>query len=157
MRSTSYLAEQRVAFDPIAHAPAFCASRRASWLRTPGREVAKAVLLAGPDGLFLAVLRATHEVALDELSGLWSGTVRLASAEESARVFRDCEWGAASAFGNLYGLPTILDAGLDAGDRIVFEVGSHFAGVRLTCRDFERLTGALRLDFTRPLPRRASP
>jgi len=156
MRTTNYLAEQRVAFAAVAHAPAFSASRRASWLRTPGREVAKAVLLAGPDGHFLAVLRATHQVALDELSNLWSGSVRLASPDESARVFRDCEWGAASAFGNLYGLPTILDAGLAPDDVIVFEIGSHFADVRLTCRDYERLTGAMRLDFARPLPRRAS-
>ena len=79
-------------------------------------------------------------------------TVRLARPEESARVFRDCEWGAASAFGNLYGLPTILDAGFAAADQLVFEIGSHFADVRLSCRDYERLTGAMRLDFARVSP-----
>lgn len=150
MRVTNYLADQRIEFDPIPHAPAFSASRRARWLRTPGRNVAKAVLLCGPDGFFLAVLRATHEIALDELSDLWAGPVRLAHADESARIFRDCEWGAATAFGNLYGLPTILDAGFAANDQLVFEIGSHFADVLLSCRDYERLTGAMRLDFARP-------
>jgi Ala-tRNA(Pro) deacylase len=149
VRVADYLAQEQIDFDPIPHAPAFCASRRARWLSTPGHRIAKAVLLCGPDGFFLAVLRATHEVALDELSALWGGPVRLAGAEESARIFRDCEWGAASAFGNLYGLPTVLDAGFAPVDQLVFEIGSHFADVRLSCRDYERLTGAMRLDFAR--------
>jgi Ala-tRNA(Pro) deacylase len=154
MRSADYLAAQRVPFDALPHAPAFCASRRARWLRTAGREVARAVLMVGPDGPFLVVLRSTHEIDLTALARHWGGPLRLARPDEAAAVFLDCEWGAVPAFGNLYGLPTLLDAGIESQDEIVFEVGSHFAGVRMACRDYERLTGALRLDCCRPVKSR---
>src|SRR4051812_42860880 len=116
MRVVNYLADQRVRFDPLPHAPAFSASRRARWLRTPGRQVARAVLLVGPGGCFLAVLRSTHEIALNELTRHWGGPLRLARLDEAAAVFRDCEWGAVPAFGNLYGLPTVLDDGIHPED-----------------------------------------
>jgi Ala-tRNA(Pro) deacylase len=154
MRVTNYLAAQNVPFDPLAHAPAFCASRRARWLRTPGQYVARAVLLVGPEGYLLAVLRSTHEIALDELARHWGGPLRLGTIDEAVNVFRDCEWGAVPAFGNLYGLTTVLDAGIRSQDEIVFEIGSHFADVLMTCGEFERLTGAFRADFARPLRRR---
>jgi Ala-tRNA(Pro) deacylase len=153
MRVANYLSAQNVPFDPLAHAPAFCASRRARWLRTPGQYVARAVLLVGPDGYLLAVLRSTHEIDLTELARRFPGPLRLARIDEAVEVFRDCEWGAVPAFGNLYGLPTVLDAGMDSDDEIVFEIGSHFADVLMTCGEFERLTGACRVDFARPLTR----
>src|SRR5262245_32881176 len=151
MRVTNYLSAQNVPFDPLAHAPAFCASRRARWLRTPGRDVARAVLLVGPEGFLLAVLRSTHEIALDDLARLCGGPLRLASIDEAVAVFRDCEWGAVPAFGNLYGLTTVLDDGIHPHDEIAFEIGSHFADVRMTCGEFERLTGASRMSFARPV------
>jgi Ala-tRNA(Pro) deacylase len=151
MRTADYLADQQVPFALLLHAPAFTASKRARYLRVAGRDVAKAVLLVGPEGPFLAVLPATQIIDLDLLTHHWGGPIRLARAEEAARLFFDCEWGAASAFGNLYGLPTLLDAGMAPDAWVVFEAGSHFEDVRLYCDDFERLSGALRLAFARPL------
>ncbi len=150
MRSADYLARQQVPFEILPHAPALCASKRARNLRLPGREVAKAVLLIGPDGYLLAVLPATHEVDLKLLAASCGGPVHLAPFEEVVHLFSDCERGAVPAFGSLYGLPTLLDTHLTAGE-VVLEAGSHFAGVRLALDDFERLTGALRLSFARPI------
>jgi Ala-tRNA(Pro) deacylase len=150
MRSADYLARQQVPFETLPHAPAPCASKRARNLRLPGREVAKAVLLVGPDGYLLAVLAATHEIDLKLLAASCGGSLRLARAEEIGRVFPDCERGAVPAFGSLYGLPTLLDSGLTP-EEVVLEAGSQFAGVRLALADFERLSGALRLEFARPI------
>ena len=47
MRVADYLADQQVSFEALLHAPAFSASKRARSLRVAGRDVAKAVLLAG--------------------------------------------------------------------------------------------------------------
>jgi Ala-tRNA(Pro) deacylase len=151
MRIADYLARQHVPFEALLHAPAFTASKRARYLRLAGRDVAKAVLLVGPDGPFLAILPATHQVDLDLLSSYWGGPVRLARVQEAARLFFDCEWGALSAFGHLYGLPTLLDSGVSSSASVVFEAGSHFQDIRLSCEDFERLTGSLRLSFARPI------
>jgi Ala-tRNA(Pro) deacylase len=149
MRIADYLTEQRVPFESLPHPPAYCAQKRAKYLHVKGSEVAKAVLLAGPPGLFLAVLAATHQVDLGALEAHLGGPVRLADEGEMVRVFRDCEWGALSPFGNLYGLPTLLDASLTPQMWIVVEAGSHMEAVRLSCRDFERLAGPVRLTFAR--------
>jgi Ala-tRNA(Pro) deacylase len=153
MRIANYLADQQVPFDRLLHPPAFCASKRASRLRLAGREVAKAVLLVGPEGFFVAVLPATHTIDLNVLAMSHGGPLRLACRDEVARQFPDCEWGAVSAFGNLYGLPTLLDSSLGSAEWVVFDAGSHFEAVRLSCDDFERLSGALRLSFARPIKR----
>lgn len=147
MRVVSDLAERGVRFETLPHAPAFGASRRARALRTPGRFVAKPVLLAGPDGFLLAVVRSTQELALKELSNRRGLPFRLARHDDLARLFPDCERGAVPAFGRLYGLPTLLDAGIAPDEDLVFPIGSHFLAVAMTCREFDEITGAVRVEL----------
>jgi Ala-tRNA(Pro) deacylase len=52
-------------------------------------------------------------------------------------------------FGNLYGLPTLLDETITAEMFIVMEAHTHVDAVRLSCADFERLAGPCRLRFAR--------
>jgi Ala-tRNA(Pro) deacylase len=151
MRIADFLAEQQISFESLPHAPAFSAQKLAKYLHVKGGEVAKAVLLHGPQGFFLAVLPATHQADLAVLAAHQGGEVRLAAGDEVTRVFRDCEWGAVSPFGNLYGLPTLLDAGITPDMWIVVVAGSHVEAVRLSCRDFERLAGSVRLAFARKI------
>src|SRR5262245_2120026 len=149
MRLVEYLDEQCVPFQTLLHPTAFTAQRLAKYLRIRGSRVARAVLLHSPDGYLLAVLPATHRIDLPRLASFWGGPLRLASQGEAARVFRDCEWGVVSPFGNLYGLPTLLDEGLEQEDWIVIEAGTHFDAVRLSPRDFARLAGCERGAFAR--------
>ncbi len=148
MRVSDFLAEHQVAFESLLHPPAYCATKRAKYLRVPGSQVAKSVLLAGPDGCFLAVLPATHQVDTQRLAQELGGPVRLATDREIAEVFCDCEWGVVLPFGRLYGLATVLDEELAPDAWIVFEGNSHFEAVRLRCRDFERLEEPRRLHFS---------
>jgi Ala-tRNA(Pro) deacylase len=150
MSLVDYLDQQQVAYQTLLHPPAFTAQRRAKYLHVSGNRLARAVLLSGPEGFFLAVLPATHRVDLPRLSRYWGGPIRLARPDEAARVFRDCEWGVVSAFGNRYGLATLIDASLHPDTWIVLEGGTHVEAVLLHCSDFERLSGSFRLDFTRP-------
>jgi Ala-tRNA(Pro) deacylase len=149
MRVPEFLAAQRVAFETLVHPPAFTAQKRAKFLHVPGRQVAKGVLLAGPDGYFLAVLSATQHVDTQKLAQTLAGPVRLADDREIAQVFRDCEWGVVPPFGTLYGLPTVLDEGLEPDALIVFEAHTHAEAIRMRCRDFECLERPVRLRFAR--------
>jgi prolyl-tRNA editing enzyme YbaK/EbsC (Cys-tRNA(Pro) deacylase) len=54
-----------------------------------------------------------------------------------------------SPFGNLYGLPTLLDPCLRPDTWIVLEAGTHVEAVLLSCADYERLSGSFRLPFAR--------
>ena len=150
MRVPLFLADQRVAFETLVHPPAFTAQKRAKYLRVPGRELAKSVLLAGPAGYYLAVLPATHQVDTDAVGRELGGRFRLADDGQVAAVFRDCEWGALAPFGTLYGIPTILDDSLAADSPIVFEAHVHGIAIRMRCRDFERLEKPRRFRFARP-------
>jgi Ala-tRNA(Pro) deacylase len=147
MRIAEFLASSRVHFEALQHPPAFTAQKLASCLRLKGREVAKAVLLHGPAGAFLAVLPATHHVDLTILTEHLGGRVRVANEHEAARLFRDCEWGVVPPFGNLYGVPVLLDESLTPDMAIVLETHTHVEAVRLSVRDFERLARPARLRF----------
>ncbi|MFM7149923.1 MAG: aminoacyl-tRNA deacylase [Gemmataceae bacterium] len=149
MSLVSYLDEQRVPFQTILHPPAFTAQRRAKYLRVSGHYVARAVLLHGPEGFFLAVLPATYRVDLPALTQFFGGPVRLAHRDETARHFRDCEWGVVSPFGNRYGLLTLIDSSVPTDTWIFLEGGTHVEAVLLHGSDFERLSGSFRFPFTR--------
>jgi Ala-tRNA(Pro) deacylase len=149
MRVPAFLADNRVPFERLAHPPAYTAQRRASYLHIPGRQLVKRVLLRGPGGGLLAVLSADARVDLAALEQTMGGPVRLAAVEEIPALFRDCEWGALSPFGSLYGLATVLDDGLDPQALIVFEGHSHGEAIRMRCRDYERLERPRRLKFAR--------
>jgi len=149
MRVPLFLTEQRVPFETIVHPPAFSAQKRAQYMHVPGREVAKCVLLAGPEDYVLAILPATHQVDTEALATILGGPVRLAESQEIGDVFRDCECGVVPPFGTLYGLPTILDESLDGDGMLVFEGHTHAEAIRMRCRDFEQLERPVRLRFAR--------
>lgn len=147
MRVQVFLADQQIAFERLLHPPAYTANRLARFLRVPGREVVKSVLLRGRQGFFLAVLPATSRICTVTLSDHFQGVVRLATPKEVGEVFADCEWGVVSPFGSLYGLSSVLDSSLAAEDTIVFEAHSHAEAIRMRCRDYEQLEQPVRLPF----------
>lgn len=151
MRIAEFLAAREVAFESLPHPPAFSAQKLAKHLHVKGHEVAKGVLLLGPTGFLLAVLPATHQIDLAALAQHLGGATRIATEDEVVRVFRDCEWGVVTPFGNLYGLPTLLDESITPDMYIILETHTRVEAVRLTCADFERLAGPARLRFAHKL------
>jgi prolyl-tRNA editing enzyme YbaK/EbsC (Cys-tRNA(Pro) deacylase) len=144
MSLLEYLTEHRAPFRALLHPPAFSAQRRAARLRRPGRLVAKALLLCGPEGPFVSVLPATRRLDVAGLERLLGGPVRLASPDEVGATFRDCAWGVVSPFGSRYGLPTLLDDRFKPEARLVVEGQTPVEAFELRCVDLERITGALR-------------
>ena len=149
MRIPAFLLEHQIPFETIVHPPAFTAQKRARFLHLPGRQVAKAVLLHGPEGYVLAVLAATDHVDTERVGSALGGPVRLARDVEIAAVFRDCEWGVVPPFGTLYGLPVLLDESIPPEALMVFETTTHAEAVRMLGRDFERLERPRRLPLAR--------
>jgi Ala-tRNA(Pro) deacylase len=150
MRIPQFLSENGVAYEALLYPPAFTAQRRAKRLGVRGEQVVKAVLLSGPEGYLLAILSATCHVNFASLEEALGGPVRLATKDEIRRIFPDCEWGVVQPFGHLYGVSTILDDSIPREASIVFGAHSHAEGVRMTCRDFERIEYPRRLTFAVP-------
>ena len=148
MRVSQYLLDQHVAFEEVVHPPAFTSQKLARSLHITGRRVVKSVLLKGPTGFFLAVLPAPEVIDLAALSVHFGGAVRLATEQELVERFLDCEFGAATPFGRLYGMMTILEATIPLDAIIIFEAQRHAVAIRMTCRDFAKLECPERLHFT---------
>ncbi len=154
MYLVDYLRSHRVWFKTLLHPPASSAAKLASSLHVPGRAVAKTVLVKAGGDYVLTVLPATSRIDMTRLClalKLEPGAVRLATAEEVARFFPNCEPGAIPPFGRLYGLATILDAGLADQLEIVFGANTRHEGVRMRFADYEAVEAPLRASFADPI------
>ena len=87
----------------------------------------------------MAVVPATHRVDLSEFAGRAKCTVHLASEDDAARVFSDCERGAIPPLGPAYGVETIWEDSLMAQPELYFEAGDHEHLVRVKAKDFIKL------------------
>ncbi len=149
MRVPQFLIDQRVRFETVVHPPSYTAQKLAKHLRVSGRQVAKSVVLADGTHYYLAVLPAALRVDLAAVSEHLGIVARLAGEHELVRLFSDCEWGAVTPFGHLYGMKTLLDTSIALDSMMVFEAGRHVEAIRMTCRDFERLERPRRFPFAR--------
>ena len=124
-------------YETHTHPRVVSAQRVAAEEDVSGWEVAKPVLLAIGDQLAMAVVPAAVNVDLDKASRTLGGTeVRLATEDEFASVFPDCELGAEPPFGNLYGVPVFLDEQLRAREQMTCRDGSHTEVITLAVADY---------------------
>jgi Ala-tRNA(Pro) deacylase len=135
-----YLEKNHVRFVTISHSPAFTAQEIAASAHIPGKELAKTVIVKVDGELAMAVLPATDKVSQERLTEV-TGTsdVELASEQEFAERFPDCEVGAMPPFGNLWDMKVFVDQRLREDEQIAFNAGSHTELVKLPYADFERL------------------
>lgn len=136
----TYLYNTRVDFSLIDHPrrPTTEAAARAA--NIPAHRTAKSVVVRHADGYAMAVLPATRHVNLPALQDLLHYRLGLASEDELAELFRDCDVGAVPPVGQVYGLKTVVDFQLDDSEPVWFEAGDHHTMVRVSGRDFCRLT-----------------
>lgn len=156
-----FLRTRRVWFETLLHAPASSATRRAGAIHVSGRGVAKTVLVTAGGEHVLTVLPATSRVDLDRLAAALQRDpreTRLATVEEIDRVFHDCEPGAIPPFGRLYGLRTIVDAGLRDAGVVIFTTNTRHQGLKMHVRDYEGLEEPQCAEFGQPAAgRRTAP
>jgi len=144
-----FLDKQAVHYETLTHAPAFTAQEVAAAQHVPGRELAKVVIAKAGERFVMAVLPALNKLDLAKLgAALPEKTAQLASEEEFARLFPQCEPGAMPPFGNLFGLPVYVDTSLSRDETIVFQAGTHTETVRLRYAEFARLVAPTVGDFT---------
>jgi Ala-tRNA(Pro) deacylase len=135
-----FLDESGVAYQVLDHRQAFTAQEVAAAQHVSGKELAKVVMLRCGDEFVMAVLRAPDRIDVEHVRTLLEASdVRLATEEEFAGLFPNCEPGAMPPFGNLYGLPVWVDEALAEDAEIVFNAGSHTQAVRMGYAEFAQL------------------
>jgi Ala-tRNA(Pro) deacylase len=139
-RLEQYLQSNGVPFHSMTHAVAFTGPELAAAQHVPGKQVAKVVMAKAGDRLVMLVLPA-HKRANFQLvaEALGVSEAMLAHEDEFSSLFPDCMVGAMPPFGNLYGVPVYLDAGLTDDPEIVFAAGTHTDSIRLRFADYIKL------------------
>ena len=135
-----HLEDRMVSFDFLTHGRTLHSLATAKAGAIPEANLAKAILIRKADGFLLAVVPASRNVELDAL-GKWLGQpVCLATEEEVAAIFDDCELGAIPPIAEPFGLPAVIDDYLEGLSHIYFEAGDHRTLVHLRGSEFRRLT-----------------
>jgi Ala-tRNA(Pro) deacylase len=137
---TSYLGKRDVTYEMVAHRHTLTANQTATEAHVPRRSMAKGVLFCAEDSYVLAVVPASGRVDAGALSRLMGQReLSLASEDELAFLFPDCEPGAVPAVGDAYGLCSVVDAALLGEEAVYLEAGDHQSLVRISGADFRRL------------------
>ena len=135
-----FLDSHKVKYLVISHSTAYTAQEIAASAHVPGKELAKTVMIKVDGQMAMAVLPASHRVDMDllkETSG--AEKVELATEQEFAAKFPECEVGAMPPFGNLYDMDVYAAETLAQDEEVCFNAGSHTELLRMHYKDFELL------------------
>jgi Ala-tRNA(Pro) deacylase len=142
VRLAQWLRDAGVPFEILEHAPVRTSEEAARVRGTPLEQGAKALVVRADDRFVHCVLPAhlkADNAALRAIIG--TRKLRFATRDELHEV-TGCEPGAVPPFGNLFGLPVLLDEALCLNDRVVFNAGSNTVSIIMRCQDLIRVSGA---------------
>ncbi len=128
-------------YDIIEHPCTSNSTHTAEAAHVPGERLAKSVVLEDGDRYLMAVVPATHSVDIGALYRRFGREIGLATEEQVAKLFVDCEPGAVPPLGQVYGIETILDEAFVDAEDVYFEGGDHRALVHVNGSDFLKLMG----------------
>lgn len=135
-----YLEQNHVHYESRHHDDSSTALETARKAHVPSHELAKTVLVNVDGELAMAVLPADERLDLEKVrQTARARRVTLASESAFEERFDDCEVGAMSPFGNLYGMDVYASDHLAEDEQIAFSGGTHHEVIQLAYRDFERL------------------
>ena len=148
-RLEGWLREAAVPFRVLEHAPVFTSAQAAQVRGTLLEAGAKALVVRAEDRYVHLVLPGHRKVDNARVRAILGvRKLRFASPEELLEL-TGCEPGAVPPFGNLFGLPVLLDEALARCEDVAFNAGSRRVSITMRCEDLVRLSGATICCFAR--------
>lgn len=140
-RLRQLLEQEKIPYSVHSHPEAYTALEIAALEHVKGRMLGKVVIAkTGADTRVMLVLPADRRVDFGKVAAvLGTQDVRLAQEGEFRDAFPACEVGAMPPFGNLFGLPVLVDELLAENDDIVFNAGTHTLTAKVRFADFARV------------------
>jgi Ala-tRNA(Pro) deacylase len=152
MTLKEYLNRWGVDYEVVPHVHTSSSLETAQAAHVPGDKLAKCVMTEDYRGYLMVVVPANHEVEFSKLDELLDRRLALATEEELADIFTDCEVGAIPPLGEAYGIDVAVDTSLSNCDDIYFEAGDHLELIHLRGEDFRDLmAGAEHGQYSRHL------
>jgi Ala-tRNA(Pro) deacylase len=135
-----FLDSHQTKYAVSSHSTAFTAREVASAEHLPAREVAKVVVVYGDGTYHMIVVPANRLVDFQEVRHtLGLSQARLATEDELAKLFPDCELGAMPPIGQFYKLPVYMDNSLLDEGMIAFNAGTHRTVIHMKTEDYRTL------------------
>lgn len=152
MNLPSFLDDRGVNYRLSHHPETYCSQDLAQVEHIPGRNVVKPVLVRADGQFVLCALPASYKVDLLELrKQLRAREVFIADESQLQQCFPDCELGAEPPIGIIWGLPTLMDESLTAGNIVTFQAGTHDQAVTMTLAEYRRVAQPEMAHFARPM------
>jgi Ala-tRNA(Pro) deacylase len=147
---TRVLDEAGVNYELLPHAHTESATDEAKALGVTPEDVAKTLVVSGPDGYLRAVLPGSERLDLHKLAeacGVSRKQVELASEADLSRDYPEFALGAVPPVGGRADR-VIVDRRVAARESVVIEAGTHEESVRLAAADLVRVSGGALNDIT---------
>lgn len=146
-RIEEWLREAGVGFEIFEHAPVRTSEEAARVRGTPLEAGAKALVVRAGERFVHCVLPAHLKADNTRLRAIL-GTRRLRFATPAElHQLTGCAPGAVPPFGNLFGLPVLVDGALARTERVAFNAGSNTVSITMRGPDLVRLAAATVCDF----------
>ncbi|ESY74703.1 aminoacyl-tRNA deacylase [Mesorhizobium sp. M1050] len=148
-RLKDFIDGKGIPYDTVAHHRTSTSRQAAIAAHVPGSIMAKSVVVHHELGYAVAVVPSTHRIELGTLQDVMDKRLGLASEDEMASLFGDCDTGAIPPIGAAYNVPVIVDESLGDATDVYFEGGDHKTLVHVSGKDFRNLTmGAYQARFS---------
>jgi Ala-tRNA(Pro) deacylase len=139
-----FLAQHSVEYDLVSHPHTGSSHETAEAAHVREDHIAKAVIVKDTSGYAMVVVPAGNWVEVEHLRKELNRDLHLATEDELATLFSDCEPGAVPPLGPAYGIETFLDQALTSLAHVYFEAGDHEQLVHMKGDDFRALLGGVR-------------
>jgi prolyl-tRNA editing enzyme YbaK/EbsC (Cys-tRNA(Pro) deacylase) len=141
-RIIEFLTAQNIPFQRLEHEPVTTSEAAAGARGSRLEEGAKALIVKANEQYYHLIISAAKRVDNNKLRKIvGTNRVRFATPEELQKL-TGCLPGAVPPFGNLFGLPVLMDDALVAEETVYFNCGSHTVSLRMTRADLVKATGA---------------
>ena len=150
-RLKHFLDNNKVQYQILNHPIAFSALEISETTHIPEKNLAKSVIVKTPTKMLMCVVRANDVLDLPLLKKVLNQQdVVLATEEEFAKEFPDCEVGAMPPFGNLYEMEVYVSDKLAEDKEIFFNAGNHSEVIKLSYKAYDSLVHPKVANITTP-------
>jgi Ala-tRNA(Pro) deacylase len=139
-----YLDDKHIDYDVLKHKRTLSAEGTAHASQVPGNRLAKGVVLTREGGFVVAVIPACSKVRFDVIERMLHCPVGLASEDEIAELFPDCDAGAVPPVPEAYAVEAFVDESLDKEPDVYMEGGDHRSLIHISGEEFRALMKDMR-------------
>jgi len=139
-----FLEQHSIEYELVSHSHTGSSHETADAAHLREDHIAKAVIVKDDSGYAMVVVPADHWVEVEHLRKELNRDLHLASEDDFAKLFSDCEAGAVPPLGPAYGIETFLDEAPTSLANVYFEAGDHEQPVHTSGEDFRALLSGVR-------------